>query len=285
MAGSHRGESASFPLPPVAAESDALSIPQCDHGGQQCRKDMCDCLIPRIERDRSPAWRRNLSDRPPCGGDETSSPHVRDVLPCAYPNHPVELQRMELYLVVIGVVLLVNLMPAFGPPTALVLVLFKLNWQLEPVALVVIGAFTSGLGRYLLATATGRVRERLRPQRVASLQAAGDYLSGHRGRSLAGLTLFLLSPLPSAQLFEAAGLMGVRLLPLTAAHVLGRLVSYSLYLGAATVAERNLGATLSSSITSPWGVAVQIALLAGLVLLARVDWTRYLPHTATAPDG
>lgn len=182
------------------------------------------------------------------------------------------------YLAAIAVIFLVNLMPAFGPPTSLVLVLFRLNWHLAPVALVIIGAFTSGAGRYLLAAATNHIRDHLGPRRKAGLQAANDYLTGHRGRSLAGLAVFLLSPLPSAQLFEAAGLMGVHLLPVTAAHVLGRLVSYSLYMGAANVAERNLGATFSAALTSPYGIAIQIALLTAIVLLARIDWTKYLPR-------
>ncbi|MET7771894.1 hypothetical protein [Nocardia sp. NPDC005366] len=181
------------------------------------------------------------------------------------------------FLIVFAVVFLVNLMPAFGPPNALVLVLFKLNWHLAPVPLVIIGAFSSGAGRYMLAAATNRVRDHLGPQRKASLQAANDYLTGHRGRSFAGLGLFLLSPLPSAQMFEAAGLMGVRLLPVTAAHVLGRLVSFSFYIGATSVAERNLSDTLMSSFTSPWGITIQVVLLVGVVLLARIDWTKYLP--------
>ncbi|WP_405182565.1 hypothetical protein [Nocardia sp. NBC_01377] len=46
---------------------------------------------------------------------------------------------------------------------------------------------------YLLATATNRLRDHLGPRRKASLQAANDYLTGHRGRSIAGLALFLLS--------------------------------------------------------------------------------------------
>lgn len=190
----------------------------------------------------------------------------------------------EHYSIAIAVVFLVNLMPAFGPPTALVLVLFKLNWQLEPVALVIAGALTAGCGRFLLATATGRVRTRLSPRRRASLRAAHDYLLGHKGRSLLGFSLFLLSPLPSAQLFEAAGLMGVRLVPITAAFVAGRLVSYSLYIGATSVAERSLGAMFADSLTSVYGVSAQILLLALVVLLARIDWTTLLPATPASRD-
>lgn len=184
------------------------------------------------------------------------------------------------YLAAVAVVFAVNLLPAFGPPTALVVVLLGLNWDLNPVALVVIGAFASGAGRAVLAWATGRLGDRLGERRRENLRAAHDYVTGSRGRALAGLGVFLVSPLPSAQMFEAAGLMGVRLLPITAAHIAGRLVSYSFYVAATTVAEQSLGDAFLESLTSPAGIALQVALLLAVVLLARVDWIRYLPRPA-----
>ncbi|WP_280244194.1 hypothetical protein [Nocardia abscessus] len=181
------------------------------------------------------------------------------------------------YLAFIATVFAVNLMPAFGPPGALVVALLGLNWHLEPVAVVIVGAFSSGAGRYLLAVVTNRVRDHLGDRRKASLEAANRYVTGHTGRSLAGLAVFVVSPLPSAQMFEAAGLMGVRLLPITLAHIAGRLVSYSFYVAATTVAERELSDTFLDSLTSPFGIAIQIALLAAVVLFARIDWLKYLP--------
>ncbi|MGY2062535.1 hypothetical protein ACW9HQ_47280, partial [Nocardia gipuzkoensis] len=157
------------------------------------------------------------------------------------------------YFSAVAVVFLVNLMPAFAPPTWALLVLFKLNWHLHPVVLVITGAFASASGRLVLAAATGRLRAHLSPHRQAGLQAARAYLTGHKGRSAIGLMLFALSPIPSAQLFEAAGLMGIRLLPITAAFFAGRIVSYSLYVSAATVAERNLGTAFADVLTSPYG--------------------------------
>lgn len=192
---------------------------------------------------------------------------------------------LEHYAIAVAVVFLVNLMPAFGPPTAMVLVLFKLDWHLNPVVLVVVGALTSGFGRFLLATATGRIRARVSPHRRESLRAARDYLTGHKGRSLLGLGVFLLSPIPSAPLFEAAGLMGLRLLPVTAAFVAGRLVSYSLYIGATSMAEKSLGAVFSDAVTSVYGIALQLILLLMVVLLARIDWTKRLPVTPSEHGG
>jgi hypothetical protein len=62
--------------------------------------------------------------------------------------------------------------------------------------------------------------------------------------------------------------MTVPLLPLTLSFFAGRLVSYSLYVGAATLAEQNFGSLLLDALTSPLGMALQIALLIGLALLA-----------------
>jgi uncharacterized membrane protein YdjX (TVP38/TMEM64 family) len=104
--------------------------------------------------------------------------------------------------------------------------------------------------------------------RVASLDRAQRALSANRLRATAGIGLFALSPVPSGQLFTAAGLMTVPLLPLTAAFFAGRLVSYSIYVSAATVAERNLGSLALDALTSPLGMALQIAMLVALALLA-----------------
>lgn len=187
------------------------------------------------------------------------------------------------YLAVLGAVFGLNLLPAFGPPTWALLVLFRLNWHLHPVPLVLVGALSAGTGRLVLALATRSVRGRLPHRHVANLQAAGGYLTAHKGRAAAGLAVFAVSPLPSAQLFEAAGLLDVPLLPLTAAFFVGRLVSYSLYVGAAHAADRKFGTVLRSTLSSPYGIAVEVAMVAGVVLLARIDWVKHLPGQSDAP--
>jgi membrane protein YqaA with SNARE-associated domain len=181
------------------------------------------------------------------------------------------------YALVAAAVLGINLLPAFGPPTWAVLVLFTLHGDYVEPLLVVVGAAAAAGGRLLLAHGTRRLRRFVPGKQRENLEAAGQLLTRRRGRSVAGLALFAVSPVPSAQLFEAAGLMSVRLLPLTAAFFVGRTVSYGLYVGGAhSVSRTDTGKVLLSSLTSPWGVAVQIAMLAGLVLLARVDWRRVL---------
>src|ERR1700753_2339103 len=102
-----------------------------------------------------------------------------------------------LYLAAFAIVFGVNLLPAFGPPSWALLVVLKLNWDLNPVAVVALGAGAAGSGRYLLARLSHRLRGRLDPRRVHNLEAAKQYLTGHRVGAIAGIALFALSPLPS----------------------------------------------------------------------------------------
>lgn len=113
------------------------------------------------------------------------------------------------YLALVGVVFGANLLPAFGPPTWSLLVFFRLQSHIPAMPLVLIGALSAASGRMVLALASGRLRDHLPAGRIEHLQAARAALAGGRKRALAGLGLFALSPLPSSQLFIAAGLVAV----------------------------------------------------------------------------
>lgn len=172
------------------------------------------------------------------------------------------------FALAVATIFAVNLLPAFGPPTWAVLVFFTLDFDLAPAPLVLGGALAAASGRFVLANGARRLRPRFSAARRASIDRAQRLLTANRKRTLAGLGLFALSPVPSGQLFVAAGLMTVPLAPLTAAFFAGRLVSYSIYVSVATIAERNLGAVALDALTSPLGMALQIAMLIALALLA-----------------
>lgn len=186
------------------------------------------------------------------------------------------------WLLVAGCIFAVNLLPAFGPPTWAVLVFFRLNSDLPAVPLVLVGALAAALGRLALAATVRHFRPRFSAERRKNLEAAEQLLVGSRGKAVAGLGLFALSPVPSAQLFVAAGLLTVPLVPLTAAFFAGRLVSYSLYVGAASAAKDSLGEVFDDAFASPWGIALQLLMLAGLVALLKVDWAKLLARRTRA---
>jgi cytochrome c biogenesis protein CcdA len=175
-----------------------------------------------------------------------------------------------------GGVFAVNLLPAFGPPTWAVLVFARLHASIAAVPLVLVGALAAASGRMVLAMASGRLKDRFSAPRREGLEALGDFAERRRGSAILGLGLFALSPVPSAQLFMAAGILGVRLIPLTAAFFAGRLVSYSIYVAGASAAREKLSTLLADGFASPLGIALQIAMLGGLVALLRIDWMKRL---------
>ena len=187
------------------------------------------------------------------------------------------------YLLVAAVVFAINLLPAFGPPTAAVLVSLTLSFDLASAPLIACGALAAAGGRFTLATLTRRVRPRLSPERIAHLSAAQDYLLRRQTMTVSALALFALSPVPSGQLFVAAGLMSVTLLPLTAAFFAGRLVSYTIYVTGASALRDTLGDTMMETVTSPLGIAVQVVALLALAMLLRIDWADRLGSRAAEP--
>ena len=85
----------------------------------------------------------------------------------------------------------------------------------------------------------------------------------------------LLIPLATgAAVGVSAGGRLLPLVPLTAAFFAGRLVSYSIYVTAASLAADSLGDVLRDVIGSPLGIALQLVMLGLLVALYRVDWAR-----------
>ncbi len=155
-------------------------------------------------------------------------------------------------LLVVAVVFGVNLLPAFGPPTWAVLVFFRFRYPEIPApALIVAGAVAAASGRLLLALAFRAFGTKLPAKRQESLQVLGHALGETRRGLLASFVLFAVAPLPSAQMFEAAGLARIRLGHLLAAFFLGRLVSYSIYVSTASAAHQKLSRVFSKGLFSP----------------------------------
>lgn len=178
------------------------------------------------------------------------------------------------YLWAFLLVLVENAMPAFSPPTWLVLVYLSLGFSLEPIPLIILAVVAACLGHWFMANGLRRVRHKLPKRYVANLEALGSQIVA-RGKTSWGLfVLFLISPLSSGQLFAAAGLMPqVRLLPLTLVFGIGRCFTYTSYvLGAHAFVNTDLGARFVEEMTSPWALVSQTVLLAGLVGLGMVKW-------------
>src|ERR1019366_4318682 len=193
--------------------------------------------------------------------------------------HPV--RYLILGLLVFGVTLL----PAFGPPTWSLLVFARLRWHFDPVLLVSLGALGSSAGRLLLGLGFRKLRFHFPARYRANLESLETRLVERRGQAVALAALFVLSPLPSAQLFCAAGLLDLRIVPLTLAFFVGRLVTYSIYVATAVVVDAKLGSLLSQVWGSPWSIALQVLLLLALALLPLVPWRQQSRSSVAREDS
>ena len=106
-------------------------------------------------------------------------------------------ELLTLFAIVLGV----NLIPAFGPPTWAVLVLYVLSTDVHPALLIPVAATAAAGGRLLLALAFRLLGRRLPRKYRRNLRAARLALEKNRRNAILALGLFALSPVPSAQLF------------------------------------------------------------------------------------
>ncbi|MBI4898201.1 MAG: hypothetical protein HY827_07520 [Actinobacteria bacterium] len=189
------------------------------------------------------------------------------------------------YLLLAAVVFGVNVMPAFAPPTWMALVFFNVTYDMPPYLIVPLGAVCAASGRLVLGTLAKRFRDHFSERRIAELDTLRAVAEDRRAASFGALMLFAISPVPSASLFIAAGVTGMRLGRLTLAFFSGRIVSYSIYVSASAVAAGSIESLLRRGFTSTWSLVLQLSLLALVVGLVLMPWSRLLGRFLPPASG
>ena len=181
---------------------------------------------------------------------------------------------MEQYLLVALVIFGFNLVPAFAPPTWSAVVFFNFRYDLNPFLLILVGIVAAVAGRAGLFELFRNFRKILPAGYLANMAKLGHYLEESKRRFVGLLALFFVSPLSSAQLFEAAALMNrMRLKPLLLAFATGRLFSYSFYVfGSSQLKSTSIGQIIEDQITSPIAILIQVAMILGVIALGNIDW-------------
>jgi len=123
---------------------------------------------------------------------------------------------------------IVNIVPAFAPPTWIVLSLYKIQYPgMSSLALAFFGVLGSVIGRFVMYHYS-RVIGKHVPQRYAdNLKYFRKFIEGKKLGLFLGTFIYSLSPFPSNFLFMASGISGISVLPLVVGFALGRFVSYA----------------------------------------------------------
>jgi len=177
------------------------------------------------------------------------------------------------------------LMPVFGPPGWAIVVWFRTTTPLPAAAIVALAAFAGVSGRFVLATAVRWIGAKFLLARLRRLRVAARWLARRPRAGVAEAAIFSFAPLPSGYLFTAAGLVRIPLAIPLASHLVGRLVTYSFYVAGAAAAAPKVRALIAKGPLAPEVIVVQVLVVAGIVLLLRVDWLRMIARKRRRRDA
>lgn len=183
------------------------------------------------------------------------------------------MDNILLYLQVTLVAFLVNVIPAFVPPTWLVLSMYKIhNPALDSLWLAVFGVIGSVAGRFILYLCSKVLLKYLPHQFVDNATSLGGILSRKKRGLFSGSFIYALSPLPSNFLFITAGISATEILPITAGFALGRLISYTVL----NHASYTIFSIIESLGIENMRLAIDVLGIVGAVAVVFVDWKRIL---------
>jgi membrane protein YqaA with SNARE-associated domain len=188
---------------------------------------------------------------------------------------------MSPILILFLVVFLLNVIPAFAPPTWMVFSFLgfrfpsHMAWSLALVGAVAAATGRSLLGKLFRTIVRNHWLSEAAKENVDSLKLELE----NRPKLTFGLFLFYaFTPLPSNYLFIAYGLMTMPLVRLVVPFFIGRFVSYTFWAKSATTVSRKLELEGTEAIGyfSLYFVLTQLALLSVVYAFTRVDWNLLL---------
>lgn len=185
------------------------------------------------------------------------------------------------YLVVFAAVYILNCIPAFAPPTWMVLSLVGFNHPLfNPLVLAMAAAIAATLGRISLARLSQiLIRNKLLNDKTrANIDVLKLTLETRRNQTMGGLLLFSFTPLPSNYLFIAYGLTALPIKLIALPFFIGRYISYAvwIFLGQEAYKSLDINAGLIGGYLGGYFILSQIGFMLLVYLFTRIDWRAML---------
>jgi membrane protein YqaA with SNARE-associated domain len=185
-------------------------------------------------------------------------------------------EELFMYLEVTFVAFLVNVVPAFVPPTWIVLCIFAINNpHLSSLSLAFSGVIGSVAGRFVMYLYSKQLGKYIPHKYAENLEYFKKFIEERKLGLFLGTLLYSLSPLPSNFLFLAFGLSRVELLPVIAGFAIARIISYSSVVYLSTKAFAHL---TFLGIENVRRIADLLGLLAGVSVIF-IDWRKLGGHT------
>jgi hypothetical protein len=187
------------------------------------------------------------------------------------------LHTVLVFLIIFLVVLVLNVIPDFAPPTWTVMSFIAIRLNPNIIVLAVIGAVAATLGRIVLARlSTVIVRQRFLSRGAReNIDAVKTRLESNRKLTFTLFLFYAFSPLPSNHLFIAYGLTALELKLIAFPFLIGRVVSYMFWAFTASRVARVLSdeSMATKSFFSYYFIASQLFGLLVIYVFTKIDWS------------
>ena len=185
-------------------------------------------------------------------------------------------------LSIIGILVLIfviNVIPAFMPPTWILLAFVGFNFHLNNYALALLAIFAavaSSSGRAVLAILSDKIlRNKIISEATRkNMDALRENIVKRKNLTRGFFLFYAFSPFPSGQLFLAYGLTDLKLRLAIIPFFVGRLCSYLFWVFTASQTSKVLDLTSfkSGAFFSAYFILGQILAFYLVYLVAKIDW-------------
>jgi hypothetical protein len=181
-----------------------------------------------------------------------------------------------LLLAAFAVIFVINMIPAFMPASWMVMSFFYIQFDLPLLILTVGGAIVSGFGRLVLAKESTFVKRRFMSNQAEDLDQLGAFLEDRRRWLIPTVFAYCLLPLPTNNLFVAAGLAEIRLTFVLIGFWAARIPADTFFVWTTDQVFNSLGDVFRGAFGSWLAIAFQLLGVTSILLLYWLPWARWL---------
>jgi len=176
------------------------------------------------------------------------------------------------WLIIIGL----NVVPAFAPPTWMVLSALYIAYPQNIFLLVIVGVTASTIGRYLLARGSKFAVQKLaKAEKKEHLEELKGKLDAKPLSKFLFSFVFCLGPLPSNTLFIVAGATGIRLREILAGFFVGRTISYMFLVFTTQKVFASLAATAEGT-ANMLTIMIEVIGVLSILFFFFFDWEKFI---------
>lgn len=177
------------------------------------------------------------------------------------------------------IIFIINVIPAFMPPTWILLSIIGYNFNLNNYSLVILSIFAAiaaTSGRAVLAIFSDKIiRNKILSKATRNnIDVLKNNIENKKTITSGFFLFYAFSPLPSGQLFLAYGLTDLKLKMAIIPFFVGRLSSYIFWALTASKLSKITNLTLlqTSFFFSTYFILAQVAALYLVYLFTKIDW-------------